>query len=374
MPMGFLQFHQQPQPRKIIQTSKLILIEYEANYGLRHIYLDGRQLPPQGEPQPWWYGYSVGRWEGDTLVVETNNLRGAEDGPYDGWLDVNGSPYIGSQWTTSGGNIYYNDGNVGLGTMDPSYALHVVRSSGNAYAQIEHTGTTDGTLILKGGGAASQSFLLSSMGSANSQGAGKFIITNSDGSQNYFTVVGSNGNVGIGTTSPAYKLDVVSGGGTTARFGTASGDTVIVGGGAGKLDTGTIDPPYTIGGTRYATYMAGMTGVKEETTGIGQLRPSGDSAWYVYVIDFTKLEKGSDLWLFYQTTDFGKDWGLLTVLLTPSFEGRVWYEKEPSAKQLTLYGDRAGEVSYRLTASRFDHAQWSNRSTGEAEGFVMREK
>ena len=93
MPMGFLQFHQQPQPRKIIQTPKLILIEYEANYGLRHIYLDGRPLPKQGEPQPWWYGYSVGRWEGDTLVVETNNLRGAEDGPYDGWLDVNGSPY-----------------------------------------------------------------------------------------------------------------------------------------------------------------------------------------------------------------------------------------------------------------------------------------
>ncbi len=93
MPMGFLQFHQQPQPRKIIQTPQLILIEYEANYGLRHIYLDGRKLPPQGEPQPWWYGYSVGHWEGNDLVVETNNLRGAEDGPYDGWLDVNGSPY-----------------------------------------------------------------------------------------------------------------------------------------------------------------------------------------------------------------------------------------------------------------------------------------
>src|SRR5690349_1947613 len=92
-PMGFLQFHQQPQPRKIIQTKQLILIEYEANYGLRHIYLDGRALPKQGDPQPWWYGYSVGHWEGDTLVVETNNLRGAEDSPYDGWLDVNGSPY-----------------------------------------------------------------------------------------------------------------------------------------------------------------------------------------------------------------------------------------------------------------------------------------
>ena len=64
-----------------------------ANHNWRHIYLDGRKLPPQDEPQPWWYGYSVGHWEGDTLVVETNNLRGAEDGPSDGWLDVNGSPY-----------------------------------------------------------------------------------------------------------------------------------------------------------------------------------------------------------------------------------------------------------------------------------------
>jgi hypothetical protein len=93
MPMGITQFHMQPQPRKIIQTATLIAINYEANYGLRYIYLDGRKLPPQGEPQPWWYGYSVGRWENDVLVVDTNNLRGAESGPFDGWLDVHGSPY-----------------------------------------------------------------------------------------------------------------------------------------------------------------------------------------------------------------------------------------------------------------------------------------
>ena len=93
MPMGITQFHMQPQPRKIIQTPKLIVILYESNYGQRLIYTDGRRLPPQGEPQPWWYGYSVGRWEGDTLVVETNNLRGADDGPFDGWLDVRGTPY-----------------------------------------------------------------------------------------------------------------------------------------------------------------------------------------------------------------------------------------------------------------------------------------
>ena len=60
LPMGFMQFHTHPQPRKIVQTPTLVLIIYEANYGLRQIFLDGRSLP-NNDPQPWWYGYSVGR-------------------------------------------------------------------------------------------------------------------------------------------------------------------------------------------------------------------------------------------------------------------------------------------------------------------------
>ena len=93
LPMGLTQFHMHGQPRKIMQNAGVVAIMYEANYGLRYIYIDGRPLPAQGSVQPFWYGYSVGRWEGDTLVVETNNLRGAETGPHDGWLDVRGSPY-----------------------------------------------------------------------------------------------------------------------------------------------------------------------------------------------------------------------------------------------------------------------------------------
>jgi hypothetical protein len=86
LPMGHMQFHMHGQPRRMIQTPGLLTILYEANNGLRYIYTDGRALPPNGEPQPWWYGYSVGKWDGDTLVVETNNLRD------EGWLDVRGSP------------------------------------------------------------------------------------------------------------------------------------------------------------------------------------------------------------------------------------------------------------------------------------------
>ena len=85
LPMGHMQLHLHPQPRKIIQQEDLIVMIWEGNQGLRQIFLDGRPSP-DNDPQPWWYGYSIGHWEGDTLVVETTHLR---DG---GWLDVNGSP------------------------------------------------------------------------------------------------------------------------------------------------------------------------------------------------------------------------------------------------------------------------------------------
>jgi len=85
LPMGNMQLHTHPQPRKIIQTPALIIILYEGNAGVRQIFTDGRSLPAN-DPQPWWYGYSTGRWDGDTLVVRTTGFR---DG---GWLDVNGSP------------------------------------------------------------------------------------------------------------------------------------------------------------------------------------------------------------------------------------------------------------------------------------------
>lgn len=53
--------------------------------------------------------------------------------------------------------------------------------------------------------------------------------------------------------TPGYKLDVVSAGNYTWRFGTASTDVVIVGDGAGKINVGTVDPIYDINGIKYAT-------------------------------------------------------------------------------------------------------------------------
>ena len=71
--MGNMQFNIHPFPRKIIQAPNVMVILDDAQ-GVGQVFLDGRPRP-DNDPQPWWYGYSRGRWEGDTLVVETTNFR-----------------------------------------------------------------------------------------------------------------------------------------------------------------------------------------------------------------------------------------------------------------------------------------------------------
>jgi len=73
-----------PAPRRFIQTPTMIAILYESYNHFRQVFLDGRALPPV--TQPAYMGYSVGHWEGDTLVVETSGLDER------GWLDMNGHP------------------------------------------------------------------------------------------------------------------------------------------------------------------------------------------------------------------------------------------------------------------------------------------
>ena len=85
LPMGLMQMTSHPYPKKIIQTPSEVIIIYEGSgTTVREIFLDGRT--PAKDAEPWWNGYSTGRWEGDTLVVETVGFMD------DGWLDVRGSP------------------------------------------------------------------------------------------------------------------------------------------------------------------------------------------------------------------------------------------------------------------------------------------
>jgi len=74
-----------PYPFKILHaTNGMVVILYEAVHSYRQIFTDGRPLPK--DPNPQWFGYSVGRWEGDTLIVESSGFND------NAWLDNFGHP------------------------------------------------------------------------------------------------------------------------------------------------------------------------------------------------------------------------------------------------------------------------------------------
>lgn len=84
LPIGVVEMLTIPLFRKMIQVPGLLLSLNEYNASYRQIFTDGRPMPV--DPQPSWLGYSTGKWEGDTLVVETAGFR---DGI---WLDTAGDP------------------------------------------------------------------------------------------------------------------------------------------------------------------------------------------------------------------------------------------------------------------------------------------
>ena len=84
MPPNYPRAWALPQYRRIVQAADRLVVLHEFNASYRQIFTDGRPLPD--DPTPSWQGYSSGRWQGDTLVVETVGFRD------DLWLDMAGSP------------------------------------------------------------------------------------------------------------------------------------------------------------------------------------------------------------------------------------------------------------------------------------------
>ena len=85
LPDGMPHGNTLPQPFKMIHSTGVIVFLYEVGTTFRQIHMDGRKLPV--DPSPTWQGYSVGRWEGDALVVETVGFNDRS------WLDVRGTPH-----------------------------------------------------------------------------------------------------------------------------------------------------------------------------------------------------------------------------------------------------------------------------------------
>ena len=85
LPPGFPRVNGVPFPTKIVQTPTLIVMLYETRTTFRQIFLDNHAIVR--DPQPTWMGYSTGRWEGDTLVVQTVGFNDKT------WLDDAGHPH-----------------------------------------------------------------------------------------------------------------------------------------------------------------------------------------------------------------------------------------------------------------------------------------
>jgi hypothetical protein len=104
MPSNFPRLFTLPHVTKFVQIPGVLILLNEYNASYRQIFTDGRALPE--DPQPSWNGYSTGKWEGDTLVVQTIGFRD------DLWMDMVGTPM------TSAAKVTERFRRVNFGTME----------------------------------------------------------------------------------------------------------------------------------------------------------------------------------------------------------------------------------------------------------------
>jgi hypothetical protein len=90
LPMGIPGIYFRPRTFEIVQMPSRTMMLFEVDHVWREIFMDGRPFPDV--PLGTWMGYSVGRYDGDALVIETRQFRGWEDIAHR-WLDRLGHPF-----------------------------------------------------------------------------------------------------------------------------------------------------------------------------------------------------------------------------------------------------------------------------------------
>jgi hypothetical protein len=249
-----------------------------------------------------------------------------------------------------------NDGYLGIG---PDYTSpNALLDVNNKFLVSDSQVTVNVPLNLASAGDISfaSDLIFTNSTSASIKSQSPLYITAGDASQNVdLTLRASN----LGEVVVDDILRVVNRayleGGATFSGGLDMNDYDITG--VDKLTVTTIDPIHEINGKEYATFVSFYAGgQKMETSGLVNLIERNKKE-FLYILDFENLEEGSDLWLFWETIH--QDLEKLIITLTPGFNGRAWYQKRGDS-QIVIFGDQLGEVSYTLTAPRYDYKKWPN--------------